>query len=283
MLTFKVESPAMLNGFLRESLGVSGREAKRLIDSRSVLVNGRRVWISTHALYAGDTVVAPESEEVERRDIVLPASVEILYKSSSCLVINKPAHLLSNGKQSAEKVLQLQLGEPEARAVHRLDADTTGCLLVCRRPQRWDFFVEQFKKHTFTKRYLALVSGKVTWATKECNKPLDGRTAKSIFRVQQQNDLVTLLEVEIVTGRTHQIRRHLEALRLRVVGDKRYGQDKLNLFEGSIDRQMLHAVAINFQPDEGQPRVKVTAPLPNDFIAALKTRTGTHKAQPRRH
>ena len=177
-----------LQDFLAAWLGVSRRAAKAVIDGRSVWVNRRCVWIAHHTLKSGDTVelahavMAAARRPVARREIA-PADrkhVRVLAEFGDFLVVDKPAGLLSaDDPHSVEAILREQLGDPAIQAVHRLDRDTTGCLLFARSEAAWQAAVEVFKTHLVQKQYRAIVVGRFAHPHVTVDAPLDGLPAVS--------------------------------------------------------------------------------------------------------
>ena len=142
-LSYKVDrrnDGTRLLSFLADSMGTSRKQAKQLLDSRAVLVNGRRVWMARHPLRTGHEVtVTPESPAP-------PAGgrATVLFESENYLVVDKPAGHLSDGDDSIESRLRELRTEPALRAAHRLDRDTTGCLIMARSEQAFDAIVGEF-------------------------------------------------------------------------------------------------------------------------------------------
>lgn len=253
--------------FLAAAQGVSRRAAKRLLDERRVFVNGRRVWMARHPLRAGDIVeVQPAPERVT------PDEIPILAASGPWFIADKPAGLLSNdAPDSVESRLRQQLHLPELTAVHRLDRDTTGCLLLARTRADAERLIPLFRARRVRKTYLALVFGRVRSDVREIRAPIEGEEAVSRVRVLDANDDASLLEVRLETGRTHQIRRHLLDIGHPIAGDRAYGNSRARDARGrSLPRQMLHAARLAFDDPDTGATVAAESPLPADFRAALR-------------
>ncbi len=263
--TVKPGHPAGLWDFLTNALGVSRRAAKRLLDDRVVFVNGRRVWMAKHALRLGDRV---EVAGAAGAPAAAPdAPVPVLWQDDAVVVADKPAGRLSNeGPDSVEARLREQLRRPGLVAVHRLDRDTSGCLLLADGPEIEAALIEQFRGREVGKVYRALVVGVFPAGETRMDDPVDGRPARSRARRLAAGDRASELDVRIETGRTHQIRKHLWARKFPVAGDKQYGGAReLPPDFRHVPRQMLHAAELTFtQPLTGAP-VKVSAPLPADY------------------
>ncbi|MBN1942623.1 MAG: RluA family pseudouridine synthase [Phycisphaerae bacterium] len=271
----KPETGMTLLDFLAARLNISRRGAKRLLDQRCVFVNGRRVWMANHALAVGDAVEAtPEKKQPASRQKseMRGKKLVTLWEDDDYLVLNKPAGLASNGAGSVENLLVRQEGMETARVAHRLDRDTTGCLLCAKHSDAFGRAVTMFRQGAVKKQYLVIVSGMVRKAEFTITKPLDGRTAVTHLKRLDANDKAGLLLVDLETGRTHQIRRHLAAVGHSVLGEKQYrpGRD-VPPQERKVARQMLHAYRLAFpQPFSGET-VHCQAPLPRDFLTCLRT------------
>ena len=259
---------ASLQDFLAGKLKLSKRRSKQLLDARQVWVNGKLVWMAHHRLRHQDiieAIVAPELSAKRAKPI------RILIEKHGFLVIDKPAGLLTLGKQSAEERLRRQTGNPALRVVHRLDRDTSGCLLVAIDEAHFQEAVAIFKTRRVRKVYQAIVASKVLEARFTIDLPLDEHPAKTHVKRIRTNPTAGHIEVRIETGRTHQIRRHLAMVRLPVVGDRRYGlktsrDPKLQ----QATRQMLHSVEVEMPLPGNKGSIRAFTPLPGDFHKCLK-------------
>lgn len=254
--------------FLAAKLAVSRRRAKDLLDKRNVFINDRRVWMARHALKARDKVTVFQPDEAKTEEAA-PAPIRILHTDGRYLVADKPAGLLSNGPDSAESRLREMTGHPSLQAVHRLDRETSGCLLFAYNESLFQKMVEQFRAGRIVKLYHALVAGTLTGET-TIEKPLENQEAVTKVRALDANALASHVQVKIETGRTHQIRKHLAMIRHPVLGDREYGnsgpvQDAYQ----DLPRQMLHAAKLEFPDPETGVIVRTEAPLPRDFKAAM--------------
>ena len=276
------DSGKSLLDYLATRLGLSRRAAKAIIDGRSVWVNRRCVWIAHHALKTGDVVEVPKglgglkgSNGVKgpKGPHETKAHVRVLVELKDFVVADKPAGLLSNGGAgSVEAILREQLGEPNLQAVHRLDRDTSGCLLFARSYAAYLAAVEVFKTHRVRKEYRAIVVGKFPYVHQRIDAPLDGQPAVSHVLREVAGPDASFLKVRIDTGRTNQIRRHLASVRFPIVGDRTFGlkhaRDPRLM---AVPRQMLHAAALELpDPVVKGGTIKAHSPLPADFRATLK-------------
>ena len=266
----KTSSGQALQDFLVLKRKISRNAAKHLMDRRNVFVNGKRVWMAKHTLKTGDVVsilLPPEQPATKTTRSKTP----ILWQDESYLIINKPANLLSVGTVSLERRIQEQLEQPELRAVHRLDRDTTGCLIVARNEKAFQDILPLFRDRSISKTYHAIVHGFMKKGEHRISKPLEGQTAVSHVRVLDAVDDAAHVAVKIETGRTHQIRIHLSSFKHPVMGDPKYAGDiekKAGVLP--IPRQMLHARTIVFTHPVTGKVIRGEAPLPADFRACLK-------------
>ncbi len=259
--------------FLSNELKLSKRAAKDLLDRRNVHVNGQRVWMARHMLQTGDVVSLPETvggwiKERTTQNRKIP----ILWEDEHYLIADKPAGLLSAGAASLERRLQEQCRLPALRVVHRLDRDTSGCLILARSRADFDAIVPLFRARHINKTYHALVHGKMTKGEQRISKPLGGRTAVSHVRVLDSSPVASHLAIKIETGRTHQIRIHVASIRHPVLGDQRYRRQDEDTAElaAAVPRQMLHARTIQFLHPVTSQSVRAEAPLPADFKTCLR-------------
>ena len=261
------EAGQALQNVLAARLDLSRNRAKALLDSRAVLVNRRPVWMARHAVSRSDVVEVAAAATDAASDA---HEIPVLVEERDYLVANKPAGMLANGNDSAESALRNSRNEPALRAVHRLDADTTGCLLLARSDAAFDAAVQRFRERAVEKVYRAIVADHVQEREREIAFPLEGRTAVTTIRVLATTREATYLDVSIATGRTHQIRRHLSMIGHPVLGDRQYtARRALSDRELAVPRQMLHAWSLVFpHPADGRP-IRAEAPLPGDFRVCL--------------
>jgi 23S rRNA pseudouridine955/2504/2580 synthase len=213
----------------------------------------------------------------------------IIHEDDRLLVINKPSGVAVHGGSgvSAGVIEGLRAARPDEtlELVHRLDRDTSGCLLVARKMSTLRSLHAMLREDdAFDKRYLVLVRGKWELGKKRIDAPLrtdtrvggertvrvdaGGKEAASDFKVVQFfGHLATLLEVQLITGRTHQIRVHAAYAGHPVAGDEKYGDPDYNkqLRAFGLDRLFLHAHSISFEDPDGKGLVSVSAPLPPEL------------------
>ncbi len=279
-----------LQDFLAQRFALSRRTAKAMIDGRSVWVNRKCVWMARHELKTGDVVEVPSVvvKGAVAQSPKAPAAVKgavpaatpakvrhirVLWQDDGYLVCDKPAGVVScDDPKSAEAILRVQEGVPTLEAVHRLDRDTTGCLMFAKNHAALEAAIEVFKTRSVAKVYHAIAAGRVKFAHQTIDAPIDGQSAVSRVVREAAGPDASFLRVKIETGRTNQIRRHLAAVRHPIVGDRVFGlKNARDPRLMRVPRQMLHASTLEL-PNPLGPRetIKVHAPLPADFRAALR-------------
>ncbi len=286
---------------------ISRRKIRQAIDAGAVTVNGKRVRIASREVVRQDKIKLEYSEvglqAVRRQDFSLKAE-DILLDRDDVIAINKPAGLLAQGTLDATLPHAASVAETYFAAhgkkgrklilVHRLDKETSGILLLADSALRATWLTDRFRDRTVKKVYWAVCYGKLTaGATFTEKAPLSeidkktgnvravragGRQAVTHFTVLAVNPAlnVGLVECRPETGRSHQIRVHLEVQGFPIVGDKRYGEGRRTplppeLLELSAAHHLLHAKELSFVPGEGLAAVSLKAPLPprfRDFLAA---------------
>ena len=289
-LTVNKADAKVLQDFLAQKFALSRRAAKAMVDGRSVWVNRTCVWIARYALKTGDLVEIPTAvvKGAQRQGraadgkthpsspIPHPAPrrhVRVIWSNDSYLVCDKPAGLVScDDPKSVEAILRVQEGVPTLEAVHRLDRDTTGCLLFAKSHAAFLAAVEVFKTHKVSKTYHAIVVGRFPYAHQTVDTPIDGEPAVSRVAREGASDDASFLRVRIETGRTNQIRRHLASVRFPIVGDRVFGLKRardMRLLQ--VPRQMLHASTLTLpDPLDLHAEIRAHAPLPADFRATLR-------------
>jgi 23S rRNA pseudouridine1911/1915/1917 synthase len=281
-LAFEVseeEAGARLDAFLAARIeGVSRTTLKGAIEEGDVLVGGHASKPS-YKLHAGERVEVelpePPATEVEPEDIPL----DVVYEDEEVVVVNKPAGLVvhpaagvRNGTLANALAFRFQNAEfgtsIRPGIVHRLDRDTSGLIVVAKTARAHESLSDQFRARTVFKSYAALVHGVTKEEKGKIEQPVardprhrtrmgvvrGGRAALTLWRVRRRFERFTLLDVEIKTGRTHQIRVHLAWMKHPVVGDETYGmgRDKtiadarLRSAIASMGRQFLHAARLGF-------------------------------------
>ena len=282
--------PGRLDAVVAERLGVSRAEAQRAIALGGVLVDGVG-RPKSFRLAGGEQVevdLAPATTlEPEG------APVEVRYRDEHLAVVSKPAgmptHPTENRRTGTLVNRLLGMGIPLAAGggplrpgiVHRLDAGTSGLLVVACDDEGYRGLSELFRRHAADRRYLALVRGDVEHDLFDVDAPLGrrgsrirldatgGREAATSFTVLERFERATLLEAAPRTGRTHQIRVHLSSIRHPILGDARYGGGGHDGQSLGLTRPFLHAARIGFEHPVTGERVELEDPLPRDLARAL--------------
>jgi len=263
----KQEANMSLRDFVSARLHVSKKKAKGILNRRQVFVNRRRTWMAHHSLSPGDDVrIAEFPDTSASRD---PGS--ILFRDDCYIVADKRAGILSNGQHSAEELWRGQLGLPFLAVAHRLDRDTSGCLVLACTSEAHDRIIGAFRRRLVKKLYHTIVLGRLRPPEQTVDSPLDGKRAITHVRALDSNRAASHLIVRIETGRTHQIRRHLASRHHAVLGDRHYATRlRSGMKAMTIGRQMLHASSLEFKHPFTGRIVRVKAPLPHDFRKCLK-------------
>lgn len=278
------------NYLLRIAKGVPKSCVYRILRSGEVRVNGRRVQ-QTYRLQAGDEVRIPPLRVAEpTRTAPAPAGrpLPVVYEDDAILIIDKPAGKAVHGGSGVSHgvIEQLRAQRPELRMLelaHRLDRETSGLLIVAKKRSALTVLHDMLREGRMEKRYLTLVPGRWANPLQHVKAPLhkylnaegerrvrvadDGKPAHSIVRLVKRWREFSLLEVELKTGRTHQIRVHLAHLGFPLCGDDKYGDFALNKrLEGEgLKRMFLHAAQLRFaHPTTGAP-LAFESPLPQDL------------------
>lgn len=288
-----------LDNFLTRHLkGVPKSVLYRIIRKGEVRVNKGRVK-PDYRLQQGDLVRIPPVRQGEPVKAGTPADAtlrrleaSILWQDPGLLVLNKPSGMAVHGGSGLrygviEALRALYPKERHLELVHRLDRDTSGCLLVARKRSYLRHLQQQIRDKQVQKRYQALLMGQFYAGEQVVEAPLKkntlksgermvrvdplGKPATSIFASQRVYDLATLVEVLAVTGRTHQIRVHSAWLGHPIAGDDKYGDRDFNqrMAGLGLQRLFLHARQIEFQIPEQAAPVLVTAPLSPDLKQVL--------------
>lgn len=306
ILTFHValeDAGARLDSYLATRIeGWSRARLQRLIDSEDVLVNGKTAKPS-YKLRNNDELEVELTAPVADSFTPEPIPIEIVYEDETLVVVNKPAGLVVHpaagihsgtlANALAYHFQQLPGSGAGVRPgiVHRLDRDTSGLLVVAKTEAALEHLSDQFRDRTVFKSYVALVHGRVSTDSGRIDQPLardrsnrtrmavvrGGRSSLSLYRVRQRFDRFTLLDVELKTGRTHQIRVHLAWLKHPVVGDEIYGAGrdnqildvKLRAAVRNLGRHFLHAEKLAFTHPQTGKRVEFSSPLPPELSELL--------------
>lgn len=294
------------NYLIRILKGVPKTRVYRIIRKGEVRVNKKRVT-ADYRLQDGDLLRVPPVRVSEMAPVAAPGAVitrkledSILYEDKSLIIINKPAGIAVHGGSGiAHGVIEtLRNIRPEERSlelVHRLDRDTSGCLMIAKKRSMLRYLHAQLKEDKISKIYNALVLGR--WPSRKVlvNAPLlkntlrsgervvtvdvEGKRSKTLYKVLERfshaSEMATLVEASPVTGRTHQIRVHCLYAGYPILGDEKYTSDEDNrrFREFGLKRLYLHAARLRLVLPDGQTLI-IDAPLPEDLGGVLETLRG---------
>lgn len=277
---------------------ITRTSAQRLIEDGNILVNGKNAKVS-YKIQENDkiSVEIPKPKQIELKAQNIP--IEIIYEDSDIIVVNKPKGMVvhpANGNPDGTLVNAIMAickdslsgigGEIRPGIVHRIDKDTSGLLIVAKNDNAHVKMSEQIKNHEVKKTYIALVRGVFKENEATIDMPIgrstsdrkkmavnkNGKNAITHIKVLKRFDKYTLLQVNIETGRTHQIRVHLSYIGYPIVGDYTYSNGK-NEFD--VIGQCLHAQKLEFKHPITQKDMCLEAELPQyfkDILDKLKDR-----------
>ena len=281
---------------------------QKLIKGGNVLVNGVVASKSGAILHDGDgiNIVIPEPRKIEAKAEKI--DLEILHEDDDILVVDKPAgmvvHPSETGAHQSGTLVNAVLhhcgdsltgisGELRPGIVHRLDKNTSGVLVVAKSDLAQQSLMKQFKDRKVQKKYVVLVSGRIEPEEAMIDSPIGrsfnnrkkmaivaegkGRDSVTGYKVRRffsdAADEYSLLDIDLKTGRTHQIRVHMDAVGYPVVGDITYGDSKVNkrfLNEYGLDRQFLHAERLKITHPKTGKKVEFKSELPEDLESVLE-------------
>ena len=287
------EESNRIDAYISENTEYSRTAVQRLIEENKIIVNGKKEKAS-YKVQNGDKI---EIEEQPAKEIELKAQdipLEILYEDDDIIVVNKPKGMVvhpANGNPDGTLVNAVMAickdslsgigGEIRPGIVHRLDKNTSGAIIIAKNDKAHINLSEQLKNHEIKKTYIALVRGVVKENNATINMPIgrskkdrkkmdvdkNGKEAITHFKVLKRYKDCTLLEINIETGRTHQIRVHLSHIGYPIIGDEVYsnGKNKWN-----IEGQCLHAKSLDFKHPITGKNMHIEAPIPEYFENIIK-------------
>lgn len=295
MKFLEVESDGKrIDAYLSEKLEDMSRvTVQRLLSNGKILVNHKMVK-SSYKVQEGDKIQIEEEIPVEVSLKAQDIPLDVIYEDKDIIVVNKPKGIVvhpANGNPDGTLVNAIMAmckgslsgigGEIRPGIVHRLDKDTSGIIVVAKNDKAHINLSEQIKEHRVKKTYIALVRGIVKENEATINMPIGrsekdrkkmavtkkGKEAITHFRVLERYDKYTLLQVNIETGRTHQIRVHLSQIGYPIVGDEVYSNGKN---EWNIKGQCLHAKSLEFTHPITGEKMYLEARLPEYFENMLE-------------
>lgn len=311
LLTFSITEKAAgerLDAFLAAQIeGWSRSRLQRLIEDADVLVNGHIVKPS-YKLHANDEIEVELTSLPSTQFVAEDIPIKVVHEDEDLIVVDKPAGMvvhpaagvasgtLANALAFHFQKLSRTGGNARPGIVHRLDKGTSGLLVVAKTESAHEDLADQFRTREVFKSYVALVHGQVERDTGRIDQPIardprnrtrmaivrGGRPALSIYHVSERFDRFTRLDIELKTGRTHQIRVHLAWIKHPVVGDEVYGSGrdktvadpKLRSEIAKLGRQFLHAERLGFRHPGTQEQMLFKAPAPPElqsFLAELRS------------
>jgi 23S rRNA pseudouridine1911/1915/1917 synthase len=282
--------PGRLDQVVTTALGVPRADVQRAIKAGRVLVDGR-ARPKSFRLEGGEhiSVDLPTVDDLAKEGPPLP----IVFEDQYLVVVSKPAGLITHPTQTlrtntmVNRLLGMDIplssiGAPlRPGIVHRLDAGTSGLVIVAKDDQTHEALASMMHDHLVERRYLALVRGTVDHErfivdaplqrrrAKIVVKPATGKPAETSFEVRERFERATLLEAAPRTGRTHQIRVHLSAIGHPVLGDRAYGGGGDDARAIGLSRPFLHAWKLAFDHPRTGKRIELEDPLPGDLETAL--------------
>jgi 23S rRNA pseudouridine955/2504/2580 synthase len=280
-----------IDNFLATYLkGVPKNFIYRILRRGEVRVNKARIKPS-YRLQEGDLIRIPPLRRSEPTGVTpMPGEKliellkqNILYEDEGVVILNKPAGIAVHGGSgiSFGVIEILRAARPQApflELVHRLDRDTSGCLIIAKKRSVLRHIHQLLREHGIEKRYVALLQGEWRGGERQVTAPLRknvlqsgervvrvvaaGKPSQTLFRPLRRWAVATLVEAMPLTGRTHQIRVHAAHLKQPIAGDEKYGEAEFNraMHEKGLRRLFLHAASLSFSTASGQ-RIEVSAPL----------------------
>lgn len=275
--------------------GVPKSHVYRILRSGEVRVGGKRVG-PDYRLQMGDEVRIPPIRLAERAEPVVPVGepLAVAFEDEAVVILDKPAGVAVHGGSGVSFgiIEQLRRQRPQAKMLelaHRLDRETSGLLIVAKKRSALTAFHDLFREGRVEKRYFALVRGRWVNPVQHVKLPLEkyltaegerrvavsdeGKPAHSVVRLVGRWENFSLVEVELKTGRTHQIRVHLAHLGYPLAGDDKYGDFALNklLQKQGLKRMFLHARSLRFKHPASGETVALEAPLPPELVRFIET------------
>ena len=268
---------------------------QKLLRAKQIKVDGKRAETSLKLAAGSEVRVPPMDEqpetganrsEISRRDAEFILSL-VIYKDDNIIVLNKPSGLAVQGGTNTSRhvdgmleALRFELNE-KPKLVHRIDKDTSGVLVLARNRTWADRLTKAFREHTLPKTYLALVNscpknpaGEIKAPLEKCGEKSlvspDGKPAATVYKtLDEVGSKFALVEASPLTGRTHQIRAHMEYIGCPIVGDDKYfGGEKRQKYASIPDKLYLHAYKIDLSALYNKKTV-IKAALPEHFKKAL--------------
>ncbi len=257
-----------LDTYVSEYLDLSRAKVQKLIKSGNILLNGENKK-SAHKIKLNDVIEVEEKEEITE---ILPQNIplDIVWEDENMLVVNKPSGMLTHPTQTEKEntlvnALLYKYGDNlsdinglfRRGIVHRLDRNTSGLLMVAKNNRTHEYLAQQIKDRLITKKYLAIVKGIIHYDEGEINEPIarspknpikmivspDGKPSLTYFKVLKRYKDCTYVELNLKTGRTHQIRVHMSYMKTPVLNDSLYGA---GIYKVKTQEQVLQSYKLSF-------------------------------------
>ena len=276
-----------IDTYLLNELNISRSKIQKMIKENYILVNDNEIK-NSYILKNGDIITINEYKDEEMKAVPVKMDLDIVYEDDDVIVVNKqnglvvhPApgnydNTLVNGLLYHSKNLSTINGEFRPGIVHRIDAYTTGLLMVAKNDKAHEFLAKQLEEKTTVRKYVALVWGKINSDTGTIDAPIgrdlndrkkmaineDGKKAITHFKVLERYDDFSLIELKLETGRTHQIRVHMNYIGHPVINDNVYGKRKIIDDSG----QCLHAKVLGFVHPKTNKYMEFDSELPECLL-----------------
>jgi len=286
--SFTVESAGRVDKILTDVLGESRNQVEQLIKEGLVSLNGKVILKTGKKLSIGDKVEYSFKEVIPKTAPVIDFDVEIIYEDDVMMVVNKPAGLVVHPAPSVQEAtlvdwlihkgvsLSTISGEERHGIVHRIDKGTTGALVIAKTNEAHQKLSEQLQDKSMGRYYLALIDyplkdsgivekpiGRNPNNRLKMDVVINGKEAKSAFyKLTETKKQIELIAIKLFTGRTHQIRVHLESLGRHILGDELYG---FKSKKDTIERVYLHAYKLYMTHPQTGEKMEFVAPLFSDM------------------
>ena len=284
-----------LDSFLAESLpNLSRSKIQTAIKKGECLVNDR-VSKSSYTLKTGDKICYTGSDEIKIEILAENIPIEIIWEDENMAVVNKPSGMLTHptsietsgtlvnailhkfGKDN----LSTLNGDLRNGIIHRLDRNTSGLIMIAKNNKTHEFLVEEMKEKRFCKKYIAIIKGILEKDEFEINTPIgrhltqphkqcvreDGKESLTLVKVLERLDNATLVELTLITGRTHQIRVHMSSIGHTVYNDTLYGFGKVKI---KTEEQVLQSYKLEFTKPFSNERISLEIPYDEKIQKVLK-------------
>lgn len=276
-----------VENYMKQVLQLSGRKIQKLMRRKGILLNNKPVYLQ-RKLLSNDLLKILVIEDISYGVQPEQGSIDVLYEDDYLLVLNKQSHQLVHPAGQTKhgtlaNFLAYYLKErgitATVRPIHRLDRDTSGCIIFAKNADSQFKLEQQLRSGTLKRTYLALTNGIIHPECGTINAPIgphpqypnrrkvrpDGEPAITHYKTIEKYGSASFVELILETGRTHQIRLHLAHIGYPIMGDSMYG-----CRSPLINRQALHASTISFNCLKNGHQLVINAPLPADFVSAIE-------------